>query len=216
MRPRFKLAIFDWDGTMMLTTEAIVESIRHTCTKLGYPDPGIEKTRSAIGLGRADTMSFLVPACPKGKWEEFEDMYRERYLAYERTISLVNGMRELLDELRSQSVKLAVATGKSERGLKRVLTGNDLIGFFDATRVGAIKNPKPNPEMILEILEELQVKKEDAVMIGDSKLDLQMALNAGVAAIGVSYGATTKADLMTLPNVGVAKDVAELRSLLFI
>ena len=90
------------------------------------------------------------------------------------------------------------------------------MGFFDATRVGAIKNPKPNPAMILEILEELQVKKEEAVMIGDSKLDLQMALNAGVAAIGVSYGATTKVDLMTLPNVGVAKDVTELRSLLFL
>lgn len=215
MKPRFKLAIFDWDGTMMLTTEAIVESIRYTCTMLGYKDPGIEKTRSAIGLGRADTMNYLVPECPEEKWEEFEDLYRERYLAYERTISLVFGMRELLDELRANDVKLAIATGKSERGLKRVLTANDLIGFFDATRVGAIKNPKPNPAMILEILTELGISKEDAVMIGDSKLDLQMALNAGVAAIGVSYGATTKEELMTLPNVGVAKDVSELRKLLF-
>ncbi len=215
MKPRFQLAIFDWDGTMMLTTEAIVESIRYTCTLLGYKDPGVEKTRSAIGLGRADTMEYLVPECPKEKWEEFEELYRERYLSYERTISLVTGMRELLYELRANNVKLAVATGKSERGLNRVLTANDLVGFFDTTRVGAIKNPKPNPAMILEILEELQIKKENAVMIGDSKLDLQMALNAGVAAIGVSYGATTKVDLMTLPNVGVAKDVKELRSFLF-
>ncbi len=214
MKPRFKLAIFDWDGTMMLTTDAIVESIRYTCSFLGYPDPGIEKTRSAIGLGRADTMRFLVPSCPKEKWEAFENFYRERYLAYEKEISLVSGMRELLDALRSHSVKLAIATGKSERGLNRVLTSNDLIGFFNATRVGAIKNPKPNPEMILEILDELEVPKSDAVMIGDSKLDLQMALNAGVAAIGVSYGATSREDLMTLPNVGVANDVSELTKLL--
>ncbi len=214
MKPRFKLAIFDWDGTMMLTTEAIVESIRYTCLILGYPDPGEAKTRSAIGLGRDDTMSYLVPTCPKEAWEEFEEVYRERYLSYEKNIGLVFGMRELLEDLRGLDVKLAIATGKSERGLKRVLTSHDLIGFFDATRVGAIRNPKPNPEMILEILDELEIPKDEAVMIGDSKLDLQMALNAGVAAIGVSYGATSADDLATLPNVGVAKDTKELRCLL--
>ena len=215
MKPLFDLCIFDWDGTMMCTTGAIIDSIRFTSGLQGYSVPDEATVRGAIGLGREDTMKTLVPECPRELWPRYEATYRERYIALENEIPLVTGMRELLDDLKENGVRIAIATGKSDRGLNRVLTAHNLMGLFDATRTGAVRNPKPAPEMILEILSELHIEKDRAVMIGDSTLDLKMAQNASIAAIGVTYGACYREELATLPNFGIVDNVAELKNLLF-
>ncbi len=215
MIPRFKLCVFDWDGTMMDTTDAIVQSIRTASQILGLTPPTEAKTKRAIGLGRVDTMKFLLPDCPKERWSEFETVYRSHYLEFEKEIPLIDGMRELILKLRKAGVKTALATGKSERGVNRVLSAHNLKGYFDAIRVGAVINPKPAPGMLLEICEELCISQADTVMIGDSTLDLQMASNAGTSGIGVTFGACTETELNAFPNVGLAEDAHGLERLLF-
>ena len=215
MTPRFDLVIFDWDGTLMPTTDAIIEGFAFAAKKLGYPVPDADKTRRAIGMGRADAMRFLVPSCPEACWEAFEETYRNFYLLRERTISLFPGVRDLLCTLQDAGVKRALATGKSERGIRRVLTNTGLTDLFDATRAGNLIHPKPQPGMIFEICEELHVAPDRTVMIGDSTLDLQMAGNAGVAGIGVTYGACRGEELATVPNAGLVDSVSALKALLF-
>ena len=215
MKPRFNLVIFDWDGTLMPTTDAIIEGFTFAARELGYTPPDPDKTRRAIGMGRADAMHFLMPDCPESCWAVFEETYRNFYLEREKTIALFPGVRELLTDLHTSKVKIALATGKSERGIERVLTRTALTDLFDTTRAGNRVNPKPEPGMILEICRQLNVALDRTVMVGDSTLDLQMALNAKVSGIGVTYGACTRQELAALPHVGLADSVRDLHALLF-
>ena len=215
MIPRFDLVVFDWDGTLMPSTGAIIEAFAYAAKALGYPVPDADKTRRAIGMGRADAMHFLMPDCPERCWGTFEETYRTFYLEKEKTLTLFPGVRELLRELHAGDVKIALATGKSERGIGRVLTRTNLTALFDATRAGNVLNPKPQPGMILDICRELGVALNRTVMVGDSTLDLRMAANAGVSGIGVTYGACTQEELTALPHAGLADSVLQLQALLF-
>lgn len=215
MTPRYDLVIFDWDGTLMPTTDAIIEGFAFAAKALGYPVPDADKTRRAIGMGRTDAMRFLMPECPEPCWGTFEETYRNFYLEREKTITLFPGIRELLSELHAGGARIALATGKSERGIGRVLTRTNLAPLFDATRAGNVVNPKPQPGMILEICWELSIPLEGTAMIGDSTLDLRMAANAGVSGIGVTYGACTHEELTALPNAGLADTVPQLKALLW-
>jgi len=210
----YALYIFDWDGTMMCTTEAIVESIRYAARRMDYPVPGQSETRSAIGLGRVDTMLRLMPTCPKSRWEEFEAIYREHYLVQESAIGLVPGMRGLLLKIKDVGGRIAIATGKSQRGLQRVLATTDLTALVDGFRVGAFTHPKPSPEMVLELCAQFSIAPERTVMVGDSTLDLEMARRAQVDAVGVTWGACSRKELASLPNAGLADSVEALGELL--
>lgn len=116
MTPRYDLVIFDWDGTLMPTTDAIIEGFAFAAKALGYPVPDADKTRRAIGMGRTDAMRFLMPECPEPFWGKFEETYRNFYLEREKTITLFPGIRELLSELHAGGVKIALATGKKRAG----------------------------------------------------------------------------------------------------
>lgn len=210
----WKLVVFDWDGTLMPTTDLIVKSIQYTNARMGYRVPSVETIEMTIGMGRNDVMRIVAPECREEHWEVYEKIYRDYYVAAENGVDLFDGAKELLQGLLNVQAVLAVATGKSERGLKRVLARTGLENYFEFKKATFNSVPKPAPDMLFEISREASVQLKDMVMVGDGRVDLEMAQNAGIDAIGVLFGACRKETLEKLPNVGLAKDFDELTELL--
>lgn len=198
MPKRFELLVFDWDGTLMDSAGAIVASIQASCRDLGLPVPDRERASHVIGLGLKDALSYAVPELPPSDYGKLAERYRHHYLARDPDIELFPGMREMLAGLKQQGYLLAVATGKSRVGLDRVLEATQLKQYFDSSRCADETHSKPNPAMLEELMQELLTEPEATLMIGDTAHDLQMALNAGVPALAVSYGAHPRDNLTAL------------------
>jgi phosphoglycolate phosphatase len=185
----FDLIVFDWDGTLMDSAAAIVHAIQSASRDLGYPEPSDERARHVIGLGLSDALRQAVPDLPEREYPRMAERYRAHYLASDDELSLFPGARELLSELSERAYLLAVATGKSRLGLDRALEYSGLRAHFHALRCADTCHSKPHPQMLLELMTELDTVPERTLMIGDTTHDLQMARNAGVRGLGVSYGA---------------------------
>ena len=210
MPKRFELLVFDWDGTLMDSAAAIIASIQESCRDLGLPVPGRERAAHVIGLGLKDALSYAVPELPVSDYAKLAERYRHHYLARDPDIELFPGMREMLEELKQQGYLLAVATGKSRVGLDRVLDATQLKPYFDASRCADETHPKPHPAMLQELMAELLIGPELTLMIGDTAHDLQMALNAGVPALAVSYGAHPKESLTAFNAIACIDTPQEL------
>ncbi len=210
MPKRFELLVFDWDGTLMDSAGAIVASIQASCRDLGLPVPERERASHVIGLGLKDALSYAVPELPLSDYGKLAERYRHHYLARDPDIELFPGMREMLGELKQQGYLLAVATGKSRAGLDRVLEATQLKPVFDASRCADETHPKPHPAMLHELMAELVIGPEVTLMIGDTGHDLQMAVNAGVPALAVSYGAHPRDSLTALNPLGCVDTPQEL------
>jgi len=195
MPKRFELLVFDWDGTLMDSAEAIIASIQLSCQDLGLPVPERERAAHVIGLGLKDALSYAVPELPPSDYGKLALRYRHHYLERDPDIELFPGMREMLAALKENGHRLAVATGKTRVGLDRVLEATQLKQFFDSSRCADETRSKPHPAMLQELMRELQIEPEATLMIGDTAHDLQMAMNAGVPALAVSYGAHPKEGL---------------------
>ncbi len=189
MSKRFELLVFDWDGTLMDSAGAIVASIQASCRDLGLAVPDRERAAHVIGLGLKDALSYAVPELPPADYGRLAERYRHHYLARDPDIELFPGMREMLAGLKQRGYLLAVATGKTRVGLERVLEATQLKQYFDSSRCADETHSKPHPAMLQELMQELLIEPEATLMIGDTAHDLQMALNAGVPALAVSYGA---------------------------
>jgi phosphoglycolate phosphatase len=185
---RYPLIVFDWDGTIIDSTGTIAESIQQAAAEMGLPVPEDERARHVIGLGLHDSLRHAVPELPPARYAEFVALYRKYFLAREDTMKLFPGMLELLSRLSKQHL-LAVATGKSRKGLDRALDAGGLRQYFSASRCADETNPKPHPAMLLELMQQLEKEKSEVLMIGDTSHDLQMASAAGVDALAVTYGA---------------------------
>jgi phosphoglycolate phosphatase len=185
----FELLVFDWDGTLMDSEERIVASASAAIAELGLPPRSREAIRNIIGLGLPEAMQALYPGLDARSYVRLIDRYRDHFLAEAGSpMPLFPGAAETLTELRAAGFTLAVATGKSRRGLDRALAETQLAGLFAATRCADETRSKPHPQMLLELMAELGRPAAATLMIGDSEYDLQMALEAGVAAVGVGYG----------------------------
>jgi len=189
MARQFDLVVFDWDGTLMDSAGAIVRAIVAACEDLGVARPTEERARHVIGLGLEDALRHAVPDLAAADYPRMADRYRHHYLASDQELSLFEGAREMVEWLDARQVLLAVATGKSRQGLERALGHSGLGTLFHATRCADECFSKPHPAMLEELMDELGVARERTVMIGDTIHDLQMARNAGVAAVAVSFGA---------------------------
>ena len=209
-RRDFELYVFDWDGTIMDTTYLIARGMQEAARALGLQVPELDLARSAIGLGLADTMKLVCPDCPRQRWDEFGIAYRQWYICREQEVRLFPNLHALLVGMHANGKRLAIATGKSRGGLNRVFDHTGVRGLFEATRTADESFSKPNPAMLFELSDETGVSCADMVMIGDSIHDLQMAANAGAAAVGVTYGASPRKDLESLPNIGLVDNVLEL------
>lgn len=207
---KYELVVFDWDGTLLDSTGAIVRAIQASCADLGLPVPSRAQASHVIGLGLSDAMRHAVPDLKPEQVPAMIDRYRFHYLSGDHELNLFAGVPEMLDRLRSAGHTLAVATGKSRLGLERALDHSGLRPFFCASRCADECHSKPHPQMLEELLAEFGVAEAAAVMIGDTSHDLQMARNAGVDALAVSYGAHPAEQLQALAPRACVQDVAEL------
>jgi len=207
---KYRLLVFDWDGTIIDSAATIAECIREASRSLGLEVPERERARHVIGLGLHDAMRIVVPELPAQRYPEFVASYREHFLARKDSMRLFDGMRELLDGL-SRKHLLALATGKSRRGLDRDLELHNLGPYFAASRCADETHPKPHPAMLTEIMEEVAVQKNSSLMIGDTSHDLEMARAAGVDALAVTYGAHPEEGLRACEPLGCFSSVTGLR-----
>ena len=208
---RYPLIVFDWDGTLIDSAAAIAVCIQEAARELGLPVPSREAASHVIGLGLADSLRHAVPTLAPAGYQEFVECYRKHFMTCEDTMQLFPGVPELLAELRGRGHRLAVATGKSRRGLDRALEACGMARYFDATRCGDETQPKPHPAMLLELLGELAVEPQRTLMIGDTSHDLEMARAAGVPAIGVCSGAHPIHALQALEPLACLETVCGLR-----
>ncbi|TXT22430.1 MAG: phosphoglycolate phosphatase [Gallionellaceae bacterium] len=211
MTKRYDLIVFDWDGTLMDSTSVIADSIQAACSDLDLPVPSDEAARHVIGMGLAAALRHAVPDAPESMVEPLVERYRYHFLARDETIPLYVGAREAVAELLGAGYLLAVATGKSRAGLSRAMQATGMQPYFQASRTADETFSKPHPAMLLEIMEELGVEPEYALMVGDTTHDLQMARNAGVDAVGMTHGAHPQAQLRELQPLALLDDFAGLR-----
>ena len=210
MGKRFDLLVFDWDGTLLDSTGAIVNAVQAACRDLGVPEPSHAHASQVIGLGLCDALRHSAPNLSEDKFPEMIERYRFHYLSRDHELSLFEGAFELIDGLYSSGFVLAVATGKSRKGLDRALLHSDLGRYFSSTRCADECFSKPHPQMLEELMAEFSVSPERTLMIGDTTHDLQMAINANVASLAVSYGAHSAEALDALNPVALVQDVGEL------
>jgi len=174
---QFPLLVFDWDGTLVDSIERIVTSLQHASREAVKTEISESQAKNVIGLGLTE------------KLEDIANAYRHHYI-YDNPVPapLFSGVNDLLDELKHQGYTLAISTGKSRSGLKQSIEEHDVAGYFATTRCAGENKSKPHPEMLHEILGELNFSADEALMIGDSKHDLEMANNANMQCIGVTHG----------------------------
>ena len=206
----FDLIAFDWDGTLFDSTKIIVRCIQAAVRDVGGTVPTDEAAGYVIGLGLMQALAHAAPDVPESKYPELGARYRHHYIAHQNDISLFDGVLPLLAALKSRGHKLAVATGKSRHGLDEALQAVELKGRFDASRTADETAGKPHPRMLHELMDQFGVTPARTLMIGDTTHDLQMAVNAGCASIGVSYGAHEFAAFEVLNPRFIAHSVAEL------
>jgi phosphoglycolate phosphatase len=207
---RFRLIVFDWDGTLADSTTLIADSIQRACRDIAEPVPDDATARYVIGLGLADMLRHIAPGLPPERHFELTDRYRHHFLARDAEIPLFEGIRELLADLDEAGFLLGVATGKSRAGLDRALAQQGIEYRFVATRCADEGFPKPHPDMLLRLMERTGYDPAETLMIGDTTHDLQLARNAGTAAIAVSYGAHPPDGLSEFDPLATVDSVAEL------
>jgi phosphoglycolate phosphatase len=188
MADRYSLIVFDWDGTLIDSAGTIAECIQESARDMGLPVPSKEQASHVIGLGLYDSLRMAVPDLSQDQYPQFVAHYRRHFLQREDRMLTFPGIPDLLGKL-SRERQLAVATGKSRRGLDRALAAGGLGGYFRMSRCADETHPKPHPAMLLEIMEALAVPPERTLMIGDTSHDLNMASAAGVDCVAVAYGA---------------------------
>lgn len=211
-RPRpFDLLVFDWDGTLMDSLGAIVACTRATLAALDLPPLSEDEIRRSVGLGIDETVERLAPGAGRPEAEALKRCYRDLWLStYRDRPVLFSDAEPLLAELGSAGYLLAVATGKSRRGLVRDLEATGLGPRFHATRTVDEAPSKPHPGMLVSLLDELGVQPGRALMIGDSAWDLQMAANAGVPAVGITTGGYPRSQLLEHAPAGCVECLADL------
>jgi phosphoglycolate phosphatase len=207
---RFELVVFDWDGTLMDSTAVIVGSLQAACADMGLPVPSDERAHHIIGLGLHDAMAYVLPGIDPAVYPQVVERYGHHFRQRDPQTPLFAGTEELLRELHAAGHLLAVATGKSRRGLDRALDKTGLAALFHATRCGEESAAKPQPGMLFDLMRMLGTEPAKSVMVGDTTHDLRMAAGAGVAGVAAAYGAHPRAELDALRPLACADTPHEL------
>lgn len=186
---KYQLVIFDWDGTLMNSEARIVASIQTAAERCGLPVLPDEVSKKIIGLSLDKAILGLYPDASDEQVAEMANAYSQCFLEESQVeMTPFDGAEALLFGLKSCGVKLAIATGKSRRGLDQVLLECGFGPYFDMTRTPVESASKPDPLMLEQILQELDVPVERALMVGDTTFDLQMAKNIDMDRVAMSYG----------------------------
>ncbi|MEZ5672487.1 MAG: HAD-IA family hydrolase [Thiotrichaceae bacterium] len=211
MAKPFKLLVFDWDGTVMDSVARIVSSFQSAISDLDLPPRTDQEIRIIIGLGLEQAIQRLYPEINNSQMLLLIQHYREHFFSPTALATpLFPDADTVLRDLVDAGYQLAVATGKSRHGLNEALQQTGLKDLFMATRCAEETFSKPHPLMLQEILDELAIPASQALMIGDTDFDLQMATNAGVASVAVSYGVHEKSQLLACNPLTCLDSLQEL------
>ncbi|MDH5437032.1 MAG: HAD-IA family hydrolase [Gammaproteobacteria bacterium] len=209
-----KLIIFDWDGTLMDSIEHIVNSMQGAITDMQYEHKDEETIRNIIGLGMHEAILALFPGCEQTERLKFIDSYREYFFERSHNSDFYPGALNTIHSLKKQDYLLAVATSKGRNGLDRAFNNYNLVDTFHTSRCADETQSKPHPQMLEEILEELQIKPQEAVMVGDTAYDMEMARNANVPRIACCYGVHSREKLMAYEPAACMQSIYELENVL--
>jgi len=212
----YKAVLFDMDGTLLDTLEDLCDSTNHALAQMGYPLRGIEEIRRFIGNGAEKQIRRAVPeGTSEGKIMETLAAFRAYYQDHcQIKTKVYDGLLDVLSELKEKGVKMAVVSNKPDAAVKKLSReyfGDRLdyaIGPSDGVRC------KPYPDMAEEALKALSVEKKDAVFVGDSEVDVQTGLNAGLDVIAVSWGFRSREVVIEAGASKIADNASELEKLI--
>lgn len=208
---KYPLIIFDWDGTLADSTGRIVDSLHGAARLVGLPPVTDAEAQNIIGLGLPEALQTLWPDIDDVAMASMREAYARNFVYDSQvTMKLFDGAWAMLERLQIDGHRVAVATGKSRKGLDRILDDLSIRHLFATTRCADETRSKPDPLMLQEILAELNVSAEHALMIGDTTYDLEMAQAAGVASIGISHGAHDDARLLACKPLELCHSIADL------
>lgn len=209
---RYELIIFDWDGTLMDSAPRIVSCMQAAAIEAEWGELAREDIENIIGLGLPEAIDTLCPGILPVQAERLRERYAHHFVHVDTTpMRFFTGVEDHLARLRAlETPRLAVATGKSRRGLDRIFRETGSRDWFHASRTADETRSKPHPQMLMELLDELAVPVERAVMVGDTEYDLEMARAMGMSRIGVSYGVHTPERLAASQPETIAHSVDEL------
>ena len=188
------LIIFDWDGTLMDSIGLIVESMHVAGEAHGFQTTD-KAVKDIIGLSLMNGIDILYPQADDTQKLAIQKSYADYYISHSHQTPFFAPIEDMLQTLKSQSKSLAVATGKKRRGLDRVLDASKSHHYFVMTRCADEAGSKPDPQMLTDILTNTQQPISNAVFIGDSIYDIQMATQLGMTSIAVNYGTASSAEL---------------------
>ena len=212
---RYKLVIFDWDGTLMDSADKIINCMQIAAKHCDVPVPSAEAVSHIIGISLKPAIKQLFNIDDDALAERLVLAYKEAFVSHDATpCPLFSGVDDLLSALKAKGTTLAVATGKARRGLDRAWSQTGTGHYFSASRCADDAKSKPSPEMLLQILDDLNISAQDAVMIGDTTYDMQMAKSIGMRRIGVSYGVHAQVHLEALAPETIVHSIAELQQFL--
>ena len=212
MQKPVELIVFDWDGTLFDSVGQIVASLLYAAEQFEQSLTA-DAAKSIIGLGLPEVAQVLFPNVPELHTEILK-FYGDHYVAHSAGDKWFEGISDMLYELKNQNIKLAVATGKSRRGLDRVLSQTNSHDLFEITRAASETKSKPDPLMLAEILQHTGLKPEQAIMVGDTSYDLEMAQNIAMPRVGVSYGVHAIDVLQRFNPLTIANNVDHLHQFL--
>jgi len=206
-----ELLIFDWDGTLCDSLSRIALCLQLSAADAGLPEPSLAAAKNIVGLGLDEVMIELFPGVDSATTAKLRASYSAHFIREDSTPSaFFPGVREHLEKLREQGFSMAVATGKSRKGLDRVLDAVDMTNFFHSTRCADETASKPHPAMLFSLLDEFKVASEAALMIGDTSYDMEMARTAEVPRLAVSYGAHSRERLLAYQPVACIDEFAAI------
>ncbi len=210
MKKAYDLIVWDWDGTLADSTGMIAHALMNAAAEVGLPKLSEQDARNVIGLGLQESIRALYGNISQTQAQDLARQYTLNYFANEQSIPLFEGASTLLAELWRRGYKQAVATGKGRRGLNLALQHTGVTKYFKETRTVDECFSKPHPQMLDELMDALVVTPERTLMIGDSTYDLQMAKNAGVDCLAVTFGSHPSELLLKYHPKGIFKTFHDL------
>ena len=210
----YQLIVFDWDGTLMDSTGHIVNCMQQAIAQLTLSPLDDSAISHIIGLGLNEAAYALYPDASAATVEQLANTYREIWLNSPHKTPLFDNAQNLIETLAEQDYFLAVATGKSRRGLNKVLKSTDLESFFHATRCADECHSKPHPQMLEELMDYLGVDPKATLMIGDTEYDLKMAHNASADSLAITHGAHGIDTLRACQPLEIVDDLHQVQTFL--
>jgi phosphoglycolate phosphatase len=209
-----KVIVFDWDGTLVDSEAHIVSCLTFAAAQQSLPQLGYDRYKSIIGLGMHEALLALYPDLNEHQLVAMRESYSAHFTrSTKNETQLFKGVRDTLEALTKKGIRLAVATGKSRRGLERAKQVTKLGHYFEQERCADETKSKPNPLMLQELQHYFDVAFDEMLMVGDTSFDMEMAYNAGIPSVGVSYGVHDPKTFMQWQPQAIVDNLSDLLTL---